>query len=338
MSEATAACDALKARIKSLEDDLAGRDAAATTFQLSYESTHKLMEKIAAHVNAASRGGNCSGMADSIMWAFDKLKAESAGDQRNAAKSQAEAAKLLEEIDVLKADHEAAIEGREKELNDTNYELKEYNKKYKELEQAAKDALATVGLQAHPSEYTVQATVLAALSRLADAALNDTVDSRIKVLEEVCYSAESGSGCMCTAKNPWDRVKWVLQAMESKIRLLKLQPANEKVTKRIYQIQRNLNAEDDRPFATPYRTEEETLLHVLDLIEKKAQRVPPDEIMKTLWSVLRNLDPTGASRAGEGGEWSTEYGKALALIQRIAEKAYEGQNIKAACLRLKELL
>jgi hypothetical protein len=72
-------------------------------------------------------------------------------------------------------------------------------------------------------------------------------------------------------------------------------------------------------------------------VEARIQRIP-EEVTKKLWAVLQSIDPTGASMAGEGGEWHDETSKAMALIQRIAEKAYEGQNIKAACRRLKELL
>jgi len=330
-----------------------------------------------AQATGADTTGTCRNVADSILVQFSKLKEECGRDQKNAAKSQAEAATMLntlsvvsealdnamgyikpagiltggqfvsrlrylgelrvaveglketydvdgipalntyiehqlgaiselkEHIDVLKADHQAAIEGREKELNELSDEikstkdkllqaqgeLKDYNKYYKELHVAADKAATDAGL-APGHGYLVQLSILDVLERLSEACVNDTTDTRIKELEQVCYSAESRSGVMCKEQSPWRRIRYVLENMAAEIARLKCTGGNK----------------------------------------------VPEEVLRKLWAVLQNLDAKGADMAGEGGEWSTDTGKALALIERIAEKAYRGQDIRATCLKLKELL
>jgi hypothetical protein len=370
-----------------------------------------------AQATGADTTGTCRNVADSILVQFSKLKEECGRDQRNATKSQAEAAKMLnllsvvseaaeeamgygkpagilsggqfvsrlrylgelraaveevkktydvdgipalntyiehqlgavtelkEHIDVLKADHQAAIEGRDKELNDALGELKGYHKAYKELEKATVAAMAKVGLRSDAEPYTVQAQVLQALERLSEAAFNDTVDSRLKKLEQVCYAAESRSGVMCREENPWQRIRYVLENMAAEIARLKVNKENAVsplVYRRINELMVFLGADGCRQGA--WVDEASQAIAMLDAIQKKVKEAQnsqvPEEVLRKLWAVLQNLDAKGAdmAMAGEGGEWSTDIGKALALTERIAQKAYEGQNIKAACLKLKELL
>lgn len=190
---------------------------------------------------------------------MQKLKEESVRDQRNAAKSQAEAAKYLDD-------------------------LKDYEKAFKELDAAAKKAMEAVGMQYGAGKWTKRECLIDALERLSEVALNDTVDSKIKELEQVCYHAESQSGCLSTRQNPWQRVKEVLETMAAKIR--------------------------------------------------RQEHQVPDEVWRKMWAILSNL---GLSQTWGGGTLS-QAEEAMHVLRAIETKAYDCQNIKAACMRLKELL
>lgn len=232
-----------------------------------------------AQATDADTTGTNRNIADSILVQFSKLKEECGRDQRNAARSQKEAAELLDDS--------------RKEREKLDWELKDYHGKYCKLYDVACATANSAGLSS-PSGLTKQEGIINILNRLSTACVTDTVDTRIKALEQECYAAESRTGIMCRERHPSARISWVLNQMSCE--LVRLQ------TK----------------MGDPPKV--------------------PEEILKKLWVVLQNLDATGASMAGEGGEWSTETGKAMALIERIAEKAYKGQNISEACKRLKELL
>lgn len=187
-----------------------------------------------------------------------ELKEESERERCNAAKSQAEAAKYLED-------------------------LKDYEKAFKEIGAAAEKAMVSVGMQYGAGKWTKRECLIDALERLSEAALNDTVDSKIKELEQACYSAESQSGCLCKEQNPWARVKWVLNQQACKIRHQEFQV--------------------------------------------------PEKVRKKLWAILSNLGMGVVEGAAFNGA-----DEAMAILEAIEKKAYEGQNIRAACVRLKELL
>ena len=158
------------------------------------------------------------------------------------------------------------------QASDSAYELKEYHKKYQELEAAAKVAVTKAGVKVHADEYTVQAYVLAALERMSAAVRNDTVDTRMKKLEQLCYQAESTSGVLCREANPWDRVAWVLNQMACTITSLRNSPqVNGALKARIFRLQRSVGAEvtPSAPKLAPDASDFDTLLYVLDLIEMK---------------------------------------------------------------------
>lgn len=317
MSEMTADCDALKEKICKLESDNAALkrtekmlrdniDAAERYGQSQRDEKMELLKILgdtAKHLRVSEDGTN-QDVSLRIWAAVNDLRrghndylltvarvaqavdADTTGTIHNVMDSiLVQFSKLKEEIDVLKADNQAAIEGRDKELNEQSGELKMYGNRYKELDQAAKKALASVGLTVVPEPYTVQQTILDALEKLAEAAFNDTVDSKLKELEQVCYSAESRSGIMCREENPWARIKWVLDGMSSEICR--------------WRCGNNVH---------------ETV------------RTRMRETASRLGLVLTKV------------AWRSELGEVSELLGMLEKKALEGQDIKAACLKLKELL
>lgn len=174
----------------------------------------------------------------------------------------------------------------EAERESARAELVTYHKRYQELDRAAAVALARVGLVCEFDSHLVQDRVVQTLDRLSDAALNDTVDKRIKELEQVCYLAESTGGVMCREENPWTRVTWVLQQLSAQLARYRVQ-----------------GSEDLAP------------------------------IRKRLWHIATNLGFDGVE-----GSWKNHTAEINDLLAAIEKKAYEGQNVKAALLRVKDLL
>jgi hypothetical protein len=164
------------------------------------------------------------------------------------------------------------------------FELKDYHAKYQAINKAADEACNFAGLDRSPGP-TVQDTVLDTLERLAKHCAAETTDSRIKLLERVCYGAESRSGVSCREINPWRRIEYVLNTMAAELAHLRVQgKVPEAVRTKVWAIQRNLEAEVND---YTHRNETEEVIKILEAIEKKA---------------------------------------------------YEAQNVRAACIKLKELL
>lgn len=287
--EASELCDKLKNKINDLEKELVVTRAHRDTIEGALGDCKTVLNQIAAHLGVEAC--TVSETKHRVWIEVNNLRRElkaASSDKDDLDRMRSEAKERTKQLRELSDE----LESTQRRARDAASELKKYNKKYKELEQAAKEALSHVGLGVQPEEYTVQAYVLATLSRLAEAAHNDTVDTRMNpheaAVEQACYSAESHTGIMCREANPWSRVEYVLKNMSAEISRLRnhAKPVSETVKQRIWQIQRNLNAEAGRT-AIPHQTDVEEVLAVLDLIEKKAM---------------------------------------------------EAQNVRAACLKLKDLL
>jgi hypothetical protein len=264
----------------------------------------ELRERIGRSYKLA--GGGCSphsaeqlDFVDAEVRSFKEARTKAAADLSRVLSDQEKYAKALQGITsavFINCDgalvYKDFVDNVLKKFRELGFgcrdELSEYHRKYNELETTAERAMERVGLVSEGCS-TKHDAIKQSLERLSEAAHNDTVDARMKELEQVCYAAETRSGIMCREENPWRRVKYMLENLAAEI-------ARSKVGVKVH-----------------------------------------EKIKGKVWAILTNLGVGVVAVAGDA-RWSDDVSEVLDVLGAIEKKAYEAQNVRAACLKLKELL
>jgi hypothetical protein len=297
--EASELCDGLKKKVASLEEQLSAVSEHRRVVRNDLTDYMRALRHVAEHLGV-EKVGSCSELEHRIWVAVNDL--------RRAAKGITESEKLQQELRVVREDRQAAIDSREKKIDGLVCQLREVSD---ELESSRRQARsAACELKDYHVKYQAldkaadEACIFAGLDRSGEGIVQDVVLDSLDRLSKACVAD--------TTDTRIKRLEQVCYGAESRsgVSCREINP-----WRRIEYVLNTMAAE---------------LAHL------RVTGKVPEAVRKKVWAIQRNLGAEVSDHTHSHHRDETE--EVINVLKAIENTAMDAQNVRAACLKLKELL